>query len=190
MARFPRGRSPHGVGEDARRAVCPGSAFRGPRSRRPSPWHGLDKNLQHVLRRAATRAGSRPTSLLQAANRCARRMATTVSDKFDFDSGRRAESPIGGPVLEEDIAAYAVCTLRDTIEAGEPWSDRLVTEGDHRAGGRADDLKPPGLRTAVTARAVSVVADGPFRAIRADGGQSRGGPPYSRAGPPQPAHRG
>jgi flavin reductase (DIM6/NTAB) family NADH-FMN oxidoreductase RutF len=65
----------------------------------------------------------------------ARRMATKLSDKFDSTKWRRPESPIGGPVLEEDIAAYAVCTLRDTIEAGDHWIlIGLVTEGDHRAG--------------------------------------------------------
>jgi len=35
----------------------------------------------------------------------ARRMATKVSDKFDSIAWRRAESPLGGPVLDEDIAA-------------------------------------------------------------------------------------
>jgi flavin reductase (DIM6/NTAB) family NADH-FMN oxidoreductase RutF len=65
----------------------------------------------------------------------ARRMATKVSDKFDAITWRRPESPIGGPILDEDIAAYAVCTLRDTIEAGDHWIlIGLVTEGAHREG--------------------------------------------------------
>jgi flavin reductase (DIM6/NTAB) family NADH-FMN oxidoreductase RutF len=65
----------------------------------------------------------------------ARRMATKVADKFDGIGWRRPESPIGGPILEDDIAGYAVCTLRDTIEAGDHWVlIGLVTEGDHRAG--------------------------------------------------------
>ena len=35
----------------------------------------------------------------------------------------------------DDIAAYAVCTLRDTIEAGDHWIlIGLVTEGDHHEG--------------------------------------------------------
>ena len=56
----------------------------------------------------------------------ARRMATKVADKFDG---------IGCPILEDDIAAYAVCTLRETIEGGDHWIlIGLVTEGDHRAG--------------------------------------------------------
>jgi flavin reductase (DIM6/NTAB) family NADH-FMN oxidoreductase RutF len=65
----------------------------------------------------------------------ARRMATKVTDKFDAIRWRRPDSPIGGPILEEDAAAYAVCTLRDTIEAGDHWVlIGLVTEGDHREG--------------------------------------------------------
>jgi flavin reductase (DIM6/NTAB) family NADH-FMN oxidoreductase RutF len=65
----------------------------------------------------------------------ARRMATKLSDKFDSIAWRRPASPIGGPVLDDDIAAYAVCTLRDTLEAGDHWIlIGLVTEGDHRVG--------------------------------------------------------
>jgi flavin reductase (DIM6/NTAB) family NADH-FMN oxidoreductase RutF len=65
----------------------------------------------------------------------ARRMATKVTDKFDGIAWRRPESPIGGPILDEEIAAYAVCTLRDTIEAGDHWIlIGLVTEGAHREG--------------------------------------------------------
>jgi flavin reductase (DIM6/NTAB) family NADH-FMN oxidoreductase RutF len=65
----------------------------------------------------------------------ARRMATKVTDKFDTISWRRPQSPIGGPILEDDSAAYAVCTLRDTIEAGDHWIlIGLVTEGAHREG--------------------------------------------------------
>jgi flavin reductase (DIM6/NTAB) family NADH-FMN oxidoreductase RutF len=65
----------------------------------------------------------------------ARRMATKVTDKFDSIMWRRPESPIGGPILEEEVAAYAVCTLRDTIEAGDHWVlIGFVTEGGHREG--------------------------------------------------------
>jgi flavin reductase (DIM6/NTAB) family NADH-FMN oxidoreductase RutF len=65
----------------------------------------------------------------------ARRMATKVTDKFDAIAWRRPQSPIGGPILDEDTAAYAVCTLRDTIEAGDHWIlIGLVTEGAHRDG--------------------------------------------------------
>ncbi len=65
----------------------------------------------------------------------ARRMATKLSDKFDTLQWRRPESKAGGPVLEADSAAYAVCALRDTIEAGDHWVlIGQVTEGDHRQG--------------------------------------------------------
>jgi flavin reductase (DIM6/NTAB) family NADH-FMN oxidoreductase RutF len=65
----------------------------------------------------------------------ARQMATKLSDKFDGLDWRRPASKTGGPILEQDSAAYAVCVLRDTIEAGDHWIlIGLVTEGDHRAG--------------------------------------------------------
>jgi len=65
----------------------------------------------------------------------ARRMATKLNDKFDSIEWRRPASLIGGPVLDEDIAAYVVCTLRDTIEAGDHWVlIGLVTEGVQRDG--------------------------------------------------------
>lgn len=65
----------------------------------------------------------------------ARRMASKATDKFDALTWRRPESPIGGPVLEEDAAAFAVCTLRDTIEAGDHWVlIGMVTEGATRDG--------------------------------------------------------
>ena len=60
----------------------------------------------------------------------ARHMATKASDKFGSVAWRRPESPFGGPVLDSDAAAYAVCMLRDTIEAGDHWVlIGLVTEG-------------------------------------------------------------
>jgi 3-hydroxy-9,10-secoandrosta-1,3,5(10)-triene-9,17-dione monooxygenase reductase component len=62
-------------------------------------------------------------------------MATKLSDKFEGIEWRRPKSPLGGPILEHDAAAYAVCTLRDTIEAGDHWVlIGLVTEGEHFAG--------------------------------------------------------
>ena len=51
--------------------------------------------------------------------------------------GLRGASPaskVGGPILEHDAAAWAVCALRDTIEAGDHWIlIGLVTEGENRA---------------------------------------------------------
>jgi flavin reductase (DIM6/NTAB) family NADH-FMN oxidoreductase RutF len=65
----------------------------------------------------------------------ARRMATKLSDKFEGIGWRRPTSPLGGPILEHDAAAYSVCTLRDTIEAGDHWVlIGLVTEGEHFPG--------------------------------------------------------
>jgi flavin reductase (DIM6/NTAB) family NADH-FMN oxidoreductase RutF len=65
----------------------------------------------------------------------ARRMATKLSDKFDSIAWRPSQSGQGGPVLEEDAAAYAVCTLQQTIEAGDHWVLLgNVVEGGHRPG--------------------------------------------------------
>ena len=65
----------------------------------------------------------------------ARRMATKVSGKFEGVSWRRPDSPLGGPILDEDSAAFAVCTLRETLEGGDHWIlIGLVTEGSHRDG--------------------------------------------------------
>jgi flavin reductase (DIM6/NTAB) family NADH-FMN oxidoreductase RutF len=65
----------------------------------------------------------------------ARTMATKLTSKFDAISWRPAQSPIGGPILDDDTAAYAVCTLRDTIEAGDHWIlIGLVTEGSAKEG--------------------------------------------------------
>jgi flavin reductase (DIM6/NTAB) family NADH-FMN oxidoreductase RutF len=65
----------------------------------------------------------------------ARRMATKVSDKFDTLKWRRPASECGGPILEEDAAAYAVCSLNDTIDAGDHWIlIGLVSDGAHVEG--------------------------------------------------------
>ncbi len=65
----------------------------------------------------------------------ARRMATKLSDKFDGIAWARSESALGGPVMGEDAAAYAVCTLQQTIEAGDHWIlIGSVVDGGHRPG--------------------------------------------------------
>lgn len=65
----------------------------------------------------------------------ARRMATKLSDKFDGIAWARATSGLGGPVMEHDAAAFAVCTLQQTIEAGDHWIViGGVVEGGHRPG--------------------------------------------------------
>lgn len=65
----------------------------------------------------------------------ARRMATKVSEKFDGLAWRRSESGQGGPILDDETAAWAVCSLRQTIEAGDHWVlIGAVVEGGHRPG--------------------------------------------------------
>jgi len=60
----------------------------------------------------------------------ARRMATKLSDKFEGLAWERPGSDVGGPILTNDSAAYAVCALHDTIEAGDHWVlIGLVTDG-------------------------------------------------------------
>ena len=85
---------------------------------------------------AVQRTGGFTANILASGReRLARSMATKVTGKFEAVGWRRPESPIGGPILEEDAAAYAVCTLRDTIEAGDHWIlIGLVTEGSTREG--------------------------------------------------------
>jgi len=80
-------------------------------------------------------AGGFTANILAAGReQLARRMATKLSDKFDGIKWRRPESAHGGPILEEDAAAFAVCTLKETIEAGDHWIlIGNVIEGDHDA---------------------------------------------------------
>jgi flavin reductase (DIM6/NTAB) family NADH-FMN oxidoreductase RutF len=62
----------------------------------------------------------------------ARRMATKLTDKFDGISWGRPDGEVGGPVLRDDVAAFAVCALRETIDAGDHWIlIGLVTAGAH-----------------------------------------------------------
>ncbi len=82
---------------------------------------------------AVQHAGGFTANILAAGReQLARRMATKLTDKFDGIAWRRPESRQGGPILEEDSAAYAVCTLRETIEAGDHWIlIGTVVEGAH-----------------------------------------------------------
>jgi len=67
----------------------------------------------------------------------ARLMATKASTKFDGLEWRRSESGAGGPILVADTAAYAVCALRDTIEAGDHWVlIGTVVDGAHSSEGQ------------------------------------------------------
>ena len=82
---------------------------------------------------ALQHAGGFTANILAAGReQLARRMATKLTDKFDGIAWRRPESPHGGPILEEDAVGYAVCTLKETIEAGDHWIlIGNVIEGDH-----------------------------------------------------------
>ncbi len=82
---------------------------------------------------ALQHAGGFTANILAAGReQLARRMATKLTDKFDGIAWRRPESDHGGPILEEDAVAFAVCTLKETIEAGDHWIlIGNVVEGDH-----------------------------------------------------------
>src|SRR2546428_11459063 len=65
----------------------------------------------------------------------ARRMASKLTDKFDGIAWRRPRSARGGPVLQDDRAAHAGCTFKDTIEGGDHWNlIGDVGQGDPPAG--------------------------------------------------------
>lgn len=61
--------------------------------------------------------------------------ASKTDEKFAGIAWRPADLPQGGPILHEDSAAYAVCTTRQAIEAGDHWvfigevRDGAVIEG-------------------------------------------------------------
>jgi flavin reductase (DIM6/NTAB) family NADH-FMN oxidoreductase RutF len=82
---------------------------------------------------AVQHAGGFTANILAAGReQLARRMASKLSDKFDGIAWRRPDSAKGGPILEDDCAAYAVCTLKETIEAGDHWIlIGHVVDGDH-----------------------------------------------------------
>jgi flavin reductase (DIM6/NTAB) family NADH-FMN oxidoreductase RutF len=66
----------------------------------------------------------------------ARLMATKAAEKFKTLEWRRSDA--GGPILEHDIAAYAVCTLKETIDAGDHW----ILIGNVVEGARIPDVTP------------------------------------------------
>ena len=135
MASFPSGVVVlTAFGEDARPRGLTVSAFCAVSLEPPLALACIDKSSNTLP--AVQHTGGFTANILAAGReQLARRMATKLSDKFDSIVWRRPESPIGGPVLDDEIAAYAVCTLRDTIEAGDHWIlIGLVTEGDHREG--------------------------------------------------------
>ena len=68
----------------------------------------------------------------------ARRMATKLTDKFDGLSWGRPDANVGGPIMRDDVAAYAVCALRETIDAGDHW----ILIGLVVGGGHFDEVRP------------------------------------------------
>ena len=63
------------------------------------------------------------------------RMATKVSEKFEGVTWSRSKTERGGPILDGDVAAYAVCTLHQTIDAGDHWILLgTVVDGAHLRG--------------------------------------------------------
>ena len=88
---------------------------------------------------AVQHAGSFTANILATGReQLARRMASKLSDKFDGIAWRRPESAKGGPILAEDSAAYAVCTLKETIDAGDHW----ILIGNVIEGARRQDVSP------------------------------------------------
>src|SRR4029077_2503883 len=85
---------------------------------------------------AVQRSGGFTANILAAGReQLARRMATKLSEQFDNIKWRPPSAESGGPILEEDSAAFAVCTLRQTLEAGDHWIVvGLVTDGAQREG--------------------------------------------------------
>lgn len=88
---------------------------------------------------AVQHAGGFTANILAAGReQLARRMASKLSDKFDAIKWRRPEALGGGPILEEDAAAYAVCTLKETIGAGDHW----ILIGDVVDGAHLEGIAP------------------------------------------------
>src|SRR5258706_10888904 len=81
---------------------------------------------------ALQQAGGFTANILAAGReQLARRMATKLTDKFDGIAWRRPESDHGGPILREEAGGYAVCHLKETIQAGDP----RILIGQRVAGG-------------------------------------------------------
>lgn len=135
MASFPSGVVVlTAFGDDGRPRGLTVSAFSAVSLNPPLALACIDKTSNTLP--AVQHTGGFTANILAAGREpLAQHMATKLTDKFDGIAWRRPESKIGGPILERDTAAYAVCTLRDTIEAGDHWIlIGLVTEGDHQGG--------------------------------------------------------
>lgn len=135
MASFPSGVVVlTAFGQDGRPRGLTVSAFCAVSLEPPLALVCIDKSSNTLP--AVQHTGGFTANILAAGReRLARQMATKATGKFDSLSWRKPSSAIGGPILEDDAAAYAVCTLRDTIEGGDHWVlIGLVTEGEHREG--------------------------------------------------------
>jgi len=64
--------------------------------------------------------------------------ASKSEEKFNEIAWRRPDLPEGGPILHEDCAAYAVCTTREAIEAGDHW----IFLGEVREGAVIEERLP------------------------------------------------
>ena len=135
MASFPSGVVVlTAFGQDSRPRGLTVSAFCAVSLEPPLALACIDKTSNTLA--AVQHTGGFTANILAAGReQLARRMASKLTDKFNAITWRRPGSPIGGPILDDDAAAYAVCTLRDTIEAGDHWVlIGLVTEGAHIEG--------------------------------------------------------
>jgi flavin reductase (DIM6/NTAB) family NADH-FMN oxidoreductase RutF len=121
-------------GDDGRPRGLTVSAFCGVSLAPPLALVCIDKT-SNTLPAVQHTGGFTANILATGREQLARRMATKLTDKFDGLAWHEPESPIGGPILTSDSAAYAVCTLRDTIESGDHWVlIGVVTEGRHIEG--------------------------------------------------------
>lgn len=135
MASFPSGVVVlTAFGDDGRPRGLTVSAFSAVSLHPPLALACIDKT-SNTLPAVQQTGGFTANILATGREELARRMATKLTDKFDGIAWRKPESAIGGPILTEDAAAYAVCALRETVEAGDHWIlIGLVTEGEHREG--------------------------------------------------------
>jgi flavin reductase (DIM6/NTAB) family NADH-FMN oxidoreductase RutF len=135
MATFPSGVVVlTAFGQDSRPRGLTVSAFCAVSLEPPLALACIDKT-SNTLPAVQGTGGFTANILAAGREQLARRMATKLTDKFEAITWRHPVSPLGGPILDDDIAAYAVCTLRDTIEAGDHWIlIGLVTEGAPRQG--------------------------------------------------------
>jgi flavin reductase (DIM6/NTAB) family NADH-FMN oxidoreductase RutF len=96
------------------------SAFAAVSAQPPLVLVCLDKGSNTL---AAVRGSGAFTVNILAAERheLALLFASKRDDKFAAVPSRPAALAHGGPILHEDVAAHAVCELRQEVEAGDHW---------------------------------------------------------------------